>query len=105
MMETNGPVSRPRAAPSHSASAIPYPRPDTGFRRGVRHDSPKWARSATKRALRNPGHAHYFARSHSRIEVRSSYEKYSFALGAGIGAGIGAGDGNTGRESGTCDRG
>ncbi len=50
-----GPVSRPRAAPSHSASAIPYPRPDTGFRRGVRHDSPKWARSATKRALRNPG--------------------------------------------------
>src|ERR1700680_4501892 len=48
-----------------------------------------------------PGHAHYFARSHSRIEVRSSYEKYSFALGAGIGAR----DGNTGRESGTCDRG
>jgi short-subunit dehydrogenase len=48
-------LSRPRAAPSHSASAIPYPRPDTGFRRGVRHDSPKWARSATKRALRNPG--------------------------------------------------
>src|SRR6202011_1939196 len=42
MMETNGPVSRPRAAPSHSASAIPCPRPDTGFRRGVRHDSPKW---------------------------------------------------------------
>src|SRR5258708_25252867 len=30
-----------------------------------------------------PGHAHYLARSHSRIEVRSSYEKYSFALGAG----------------------
>ncbi len=38
---------------------------------------------------------------HSRIEVRSSYEKYSFALGAGIGAR----DGNTGREGGTCDRG
>src|SRR5580704_13393406 len=40
-----------------------------------------------------PGHAHYFARSHSRIEVRSSYEKYSFALGAGIGAR----DGNAGK--------
>jgi len=31
MMETNGPVSRPRAAPSRSGSAIPSPRPDTGL--------------------------------------------------------------------------
>src|ERR1700731_3469768 len=101
MMETNGPVSRPRAARSHNALAIPSPRPDTGFRRGVRHDSSKWARSATSGPYEIPGHAHYLARSHSGIEVRSSYEKCSFALGAGIGAR----DGNTGRESGTCDRG
>jgi hypothetical protein len=39
MMETNGPASRARAAPSHSASAIPCPRPDTGFRRGVQRCS------------------------------------------------------------------
>src|ERR1700686_3928095 len=101
MMETNGPVSRPRAAPSHSASAIPYPRPDTGFRRGFRHDSHNWPARQQSGPYEIPGHAHYFAPSHSRIELRSSYEKYSFALGAGIGAR----DGNTGRESGTCDRG
>src|SRR5258708_18570148 len=38
MMETNGPVSRQRVAPSHSASAIPCRRPDTGFKCGHRRD-------------------------------------------------------------------
>jgi len=32
MMETNGPVSRPRAAPSRTCSAIPCRRPDIGRR-------------------------------------------------------------------------
>src|SRR5712692_2109413 len=38
MMETHGRVSRPRAAPSRSGSAIPCRRPDTGFGCGGRHD-------------------------------------------------------------------
>src|SRR5258708_19943158 len=42
MMQTNGPVSRPSAAPSRSSSAIPRPHPDTGlvYRPRLPHEIP-----------------------------------------------------------------
>src|ERR1700719_2894695 len=88
-------------APGHFTALRQFrtrvPIQDSGAAFGMtRPNGPAWQQSGPYEI---PAQAHYFARSHSGIEVRCSYEKYSFALGAGIGAG----DGNTGRESGTCD--